>query len=242
MYNFFVTDEQIKDNKVTIKGGDYNHIANVLRMKEKDRFFVCNKDNASSYLVEIQNIDKNEVICKIISENESSESKVNITIFQGIPKADKMEIIIQKAVELGVSNIYPVAMKNCVGRIKDENKKISRWQNISEASAKQSKRNIVPKIENQINIQELCKKIKEYDLSILAYENEKTLNLRQLLKKNKNINNLAIIIGPEGGFDEKEVTELEDAGAISCSIGKRILRCETASIALLSMIMYEFEF
>ena len=94
MYNFFVTDEQIKDNKVTIKGGDYNHIANVLRMKEKDRFFVCNKDNASSYLVEIQNIDKNEVICKIISENESSESKVSITIFQGIPKTDKMEIII----------------------------------------------------------------------------------------------------------------------------------------------------
>ena len=88
MYNFFVTDEQIKDNKVTIKGGDYNHIANVLRMKEKDRFFVCNKDNASSYLVEIQNIDKNEVICKIISENESSESKVNITIFQGIPKTE----------------------------------------------------------------------------------------------------------------------------------------------------------
>ena len=229
MYNFFVPDEQIEDNKVIIKGADYNHISNVLRMKEKDRFFVCNKDDASSYLVEIQNIDKNEIVCKI-------------TLFQGIPKTDKMEMIIQKGIELGVFDIYPVAMKNCVGKIKDENKKISRWQTIAEAAAKQSKRNIVPKIENQINIDELCKKIKEYDLSILAYENEKTLNLRKLLKKNKNINNLAIIIGPEGGFDEKEVEKLEEAGAISCSIGKRILRCETASIAMLSMIMYEFEF
>lgn len=242
MYNFFVPDEQIEDNKVIIKGADYNHISNVLRMKEKDRFFVCNKDDASSYLVEIQNIDKNEIVCKIISENESTEPKVNITLFQGIPKTDKMEMIIQKGIELGVFDIYPVAMKNCVGKIKDENKKISRWQTIAEAAAKQSKRNIVPKIENQINIDELCKKIKEYDLSILAYENEKTLNLRKLLKKNKNINNLAIIIGPEGGFDEKEVEKLEEAGAISCSIGKRILRCETASIAMLSMIMYEFEF
>lgn len=242
MYNFFVPSEQIENNKITINGADYNHISNVLRMKKKERFFVCDKDNANSYLVEIEDINKNEIICKIISENETTEPKINITLFQGIPKSDKMETIIQKSVELGVSTIYPVAMKNCIGKIKDEKKKITRWQSISESAAKQSKRNIIPKIENQISDNELCEKIKEYDLTILAYENEKTLNLKKLLKQNKNIKNIAIIIGPEGGIDKCETEEFEKQGAISCSIGKRILRCETASIVMLSMLMYEFEF
>lgn len=242
MYNFFVESEQIENNKVIINGDDYNHISNVLRMKINDKFYVCNKDNAKSYLVQIETIEKQNVECKIISEVESTEPAAKITLFQGIPKSDKMETIIQKSVELGVTAIVPVAMKNCIGKIKDENKKIARWKSISEAAAKQSKRNIIPKIENQINDKELEERIKDYELVLMAYENEKNLNLRKVLNENKNAKNIAIIIGAEGGIDQSEAEKFEEAGAVLCSIGKRILRCETAPLVMLSMIMYEFEF
>ena len=151
MYNFFVTDEQIKDNKVTIKGGDYNHIANVLRMKTGDNFFVSNKDSGESYLTVVKNILNDEVECEIIEKKETRESNVKVTLYQGLPKSDKMELIIQKSVELGVSKIVPVDMKYCIAKLNNEDKKIARWQTISESAAKQSKRNIIPKIEGKIS-------------------------------------------------------------------------------------------
>lgn len=242
MYNFFVNENQFLDNKVFIKGNDFNHIKNVLRMKNGEKFYVSNKISGDSYLVNLDNYSQDEVICNIIEKMDSKESTVKVTLFQGLPKADKMEYIIQKSVELGVYNIVPVDMKFCVAKLNNEEKKLSRWQTISEAAAKQSKRNIIPKIENKISFKNMLGILNDFDLVIIAYENENKTNLKEILQENKNINNIAIIIGPEGGLAQDEVELLIENGAKSASIGKRILRTETASLAMLSMIMYEFEF
>ena len=151
-----------------------------------------------------------------------------------------MELIIQKNVEIGINKIYPVEMKFCIGKIKD-NKKITRWQTIAEAAAKQSKRNIIPTIENPISFKEMTEVLKEYDLALVAYENEEKTNIKEVLQQNPDAKKLAIIIGPEGGISKEEVENLVSNGAKEVSLGKRILRTETASISMLSMIMYQYD-
>lgn len=242
MHNFFANEDQFKDNKVFIRGNDYNHIANVLRMKTGDNFFVSNKDSGESYLTVVKNILNDEVECEIIEKKETRESNVKVTLYQGLPKSDKMELIIQKSVELGVSKIVPVDMKYCIAKLNNEDKKIARWQTISESAAKQSKRNIIPKIEGKISFKQMLNEFEKYDLVILAYENEDKTNLKQVLSRNKACKSIAIIVGPEGGLSEDEVKETVDLGGKCVSLGKRILRTETAPLALLSMIMYEYEF
>src|SRR5574344_1203230 len=194
MYNFFVNKNQIIEDKVTIVRDDYNHIANVLRMKAGDKIIISNKDNSKSFLAIIEDITKEKVICKIIKEKESTESNIDVTIFQGITKSDKMEYIIQKATELGANMITPVEMKYCIGKINDENKKISRWQKIAEVAAKQCKRNKIPQISKPTNIYEICKNVKNFDIVLVAYENEKTITIKQALEKNENSQKIAIII------------------------------------------------
>lgn len=173
------------------------------------------------------------------------ESKVHVTIFQGLPKADKMEYIIQKSTELGAVKIVPVEMVRCVVKLdnKKEDKKIERWQKIAESAAKQSGRDLIPKVEMPININDLCKMIKDFDAVILAYEEEKENTLKNELKKlNKNESiNIGVIIGPEGGIDKSEIEKLANAGAKVVTLGKRILRTETASLNIISNIMYEYE-
>ena len=151
-----------------------------------------------------------------------------------------MEYIIQKSVELGVNRIFPVNMKKCIAKIKDEDKKNNRWQKISEAAAKQCKRNIIPSIERSVNMDFLYENIKNYDLVIVAYENEENKTIKDILK-NKNMKKIAIIVGPEGGLSKEEVLNLINNGAKVASLGKRILRTETAPIAILSMIIYEYD-
>ena len=241
MYNFFVNSNDINDNFAKISGEDYNHIRNVLRMKIGTKILINDKEKSNSYLAEIQEIGAKEIICKVIEKMESNEMSVNVTLFQGIPKSDKMEYIIQKSVELGVSEIVPTEMKNCVAKINNEENKLTRWNKISETAAKQSKRSIIPKVESKISFDDLLNKIKEFDLVIVAYENEKHTSLKDVLQNCKGVKNIAIIIGPEGGIDTKELKLLEDNGAQVASLGKRILRTETAPIAMLSMILYEYE-
>ena len=245
MPKFFVKTNQISNNKIQVLGEDVKHITQVLRAKKGEKLNICNVDNGTDYLAEIEEITKQEVLCNIIEQIEnSSESKVEITIFQGLPKADKMEYIIQKNTELGVKKFTPVIMKRCVAKLepKDINKKIQRWQKIAEAAAKQSGRNIIPTVEKPITVEELSKKVNEFDVLILAYENEKNNTLKAELK-NINIENLKIgvIIGPEGGLDINEVNILVESGAKAVSLGKRILRTETASIMIISNIIYEYE-
>ena len=241
MHNFFINNNQIEDDRVHIKGQDAKHISQVLRMKKDEKIFICNKQNGDRFLAKIENIEKDEVMCTLIENAEITEPNIKIDLFQGLPKSDKMEFIIQKAVELGISEITPVEMKNCIAKIKDEDKKISRWQAISESAAKQSKRSIIPKINKVEKIKDIKDKVNDYDLIIFAYESEKNISLKDILKDNKDISKIAIIIGPEGGFDNAEVKELDELGAIRVSLGKTILRTETASIAMISMILYEYE-
>ncbi len=241
MYNFFVEDNQVIEDNIKIIGEDYKHISKVLRMSVGEKISICIKQTEERFLVEIIEIDNEKVICKIIEQFQSNETNINVTIFQGIPKSDKMELIIQKSVELGTKNIIPVEMKNCIAKIKEPDKKIPRWQAISEAAAKQSKRNIIPKIEYPINMTEMYNQLSGYDIVLVAYENEKNIGIKDILKQHKQAKEIAIIIGPEGGLTETEIEHIEKQGGISVSLGKRILRTETASLVLLSMIMYEFE-
>ena len=243
MHKFFVDNNQINNSCIEIKNDDYNHIVKVLRKKIGDILLISNKMTAETFKCKIEEITGTKIICSIIEENQkNTEMRIKIDIYQGLPKADKMEYIIQKSVELGANAIIPVNMKYCIAKIKDEDKKINRWNKISEVAAKQSKRNIVPKIGKLINFDELYEKIKNYDLVIVAYENEDKTTIKEILKNKRNSRNIAVVIGPEGGISKEEIEKLQQVGAITVSLGKRILRTETAPIAVLSMIMYEYEF
>jgi len=246
MPKFFVKNNQIEENRIIITGEDVNHIKNVLRLKIDDNIQICNSDTAKNYTCGISKLNDNSIECIIFNEIESnSESNLDITIFQGIPKADKMELIIQKCVELGVDQITPVEMKRCIAKIEDKakNKKIERWQKISEVAAKQCGRDIVPIINNVINVKNVCNIICEYDIVLLAYENEEINTLKNEMQKLKNIENkeikIGIIIGPEGGLEKEEVDVLKGNGAKVITLGKRILRTETVAFVLASIIMYE---
>ncbi len=246
MYKFFVADNQIKNGEAKIIGEDVKHIKDVLRLNVGEDIIICNKNLGISYSANIANISKDEVICNIINKNEiTTEPRVNIDIYQGLPKSDKMEYIIQKTTEIAVKNIYPVALERCIAKLdkKDENKKILRWQKIAEAAAKQSKRDFIPQIHNVINLENICKNIPNYDIILLAYENEESNTIKTELQKIEKDDNISIgvVIGPEGGLTEKEVNTLITAGAKCITLGKRILRAETAPIVVLSDIIYEFE-
>ena len=246
MPKFFVKENQIQNNIIEIIGTDINHIKNVLRLKENDKIEICNSDSQKNYLCEINELNDIAIKCNILEEiTESREAEVKVTIFQGLPKSDKMELIIQKAVELGVYDITPVEMTRCVVKLndKDKSKKIERWNKISEVAAKQCQRDIIPKINSVISIKGIIEEIENYDAIILAYEKEKEYTIKQELKKLKSekAKKIGIIIGPEGGLEEKEVEMLKDNGAHVITLGKRILRTETVALNVLSNIIYEFE-
>ena len=246
MPKFFVKTNQIEENRIKIIGEDVKHINQVLRAKIGEELTICNLDTTLNYITTISQITPEYVMCDIQDCVKSFvESNVQVTIFQGLPKADKMEYIIQKNTELGAKQIVPVEMVRCVVKLdsKKEGKKIERWQKIAESAAKQSGRDFIPKVENSINLQKLLNLIQKYDIVLLAYENEEKNTLKNVLKTLENKKNLkiGIIIGPEGGIDYKEVQKLLGAGAKTITLGKRILRTETVGLAMASIIMYELE-
>lgn len=246
MYKFFISQNQINKENATIVGEDVNHISNVLRLKPMEQIIICNKDAGKSYISQIVEIDKESIECKLLEGIiETTECGINIDLFQGLPKADKMEFIIQKTTELGVKNIIPVAMERSIVKLDDKSKikRLERWNKIAEVAAKQSKRDVIPTIKDVINVKNICKEVEKYDIILIAYENEEKNTLKDVLKslnRDKSLN-IAIVIGPEGGLSEEEVEQLTNSGAISVTLGKRILRTETASLVLLSDIIYEFE-
>ena len=243
MKKFFVNNKQIKQNLIEIINEDVNHIKNVLRLEEDTLIQIS--DGKQNYISKIITIEKDKVICEIVEELENeNEAKVQIDIYQGLPKSDKMEYIIQKCTELGVNQYFPVSMKRSIVKLsgKDEEKKILRWQKIAEGAAKQSGRDVIPKVFNIQNINNVCNNIENYDIVLVAYELEKEKSLKQELQKIK-VNNdakIAILIGPEGGIEEEEINLLKKNGAKIISLGKRILRTETVALVVSSIIMYEF--
>lgn len=276
MQHFFINQNQITNNEIKITGKDVNHIKNVLRCKIKEQIEVSVLETEEKYLVEILELNNQDVRCKILNKiEENFESNVKINIIQGLPKADKMELIIQKCTELGVKEITPLELERCVVKLngKDVDKKLERWENIAETAAKQCGRNCVTKINRLYNLKNIGEILKNNDLVIVAYEDEKSTSLKDVLSELKFRNlqqelsfaalsnfkeinadleqsdnkankkedeiKIAIIIGPEGGLEEKEVETLKSFGAKSVSLGKRILRTETVAISLVSIIMYE---
>ncbi len=252
MRKFFVEEKNIQNGKIEIDGSDVNHIKNVLRLEVGTEIEVCSKDTSECYTCKIAHIDVDKVECDIIEKSiSSSEGNVILDIYQGLPKFDKMELIIQKGTELGVHRFIPVKMRRSIVKLddKDASKKVERWNKISEVASKQSLRDIVPEVEMPIKINILAERIKDYDIVMVAYEEEKTNFIKDELQnlKNQMINNgtsdykIAVLIGPEGGLDISEVNELKEAGARVVSLGRRILRTETASMQMASIIMYELE-
>ena len=254
MYQFFVEDEQVQENKVVILGTDVNHIVNVLRMRTGEQIRVSSA-SGTSYYCHVSRMSQDEVWAEIDRTDEQGTELPNkVWLFQGIPKSDKLELIIQKTTELGVGVIVPVAMKNCVAKIDDKkvDAKQKRWQAIAESAAKQSKRTVIPQIEKPLPWKQALKRALELDVLLVPYENERGMNAtREVLQQIKAGQSVGIMIGPEGGFSEEEIGMIEALQAETAkdthphvhklSLGRRILRTETAGIAALAMLGYETE-
>ena len=244
MYQFFVEDTQVGESSVTIEGSDVNHIRNVLRMKCGEKVRISTQ-SGRNYFCEVAEITEAMVCADILEEcAEGTELPNKIYLFQGLPKNDKMELIIQKGTELGVHSFVPVAFKRSIVKLdeKDKVKKQIRWQKIAEVAAKQSGRDIVPKVHEVKTIKNVCDLINEYDVVLVAYENEDKNSLKNELNLIKQGDvKIAVVIGPEGGIEETEVQELKNAGAKIVSLGKRILRTETVAIVVAGIINYELE-
>ena len=239
MYNFFVENTAKKDGRYFIAGADYNHIKNVLRMNMGEQFLVSCE--GVSDLCELESIESDTVVAKIIKTNyQSTNLPINIHLFQGLPKSDKLELIIQKAVELGVATVTPVSMKRSIVKIDDKKKKSKRerWQAIAEAAAKQSKRTAVPEVCDVLSYKEFIARAKELDLLLVPYECADGMSAtKAALREIKSGMNVGIIIGPEGGFEQKEIEDALEIGGKVISLGSRILRTETAAITTIAMCM-----
>ena len=245
MSNFFIDSGNIDGENAYVTGSDVNHTKNVLRMKESDEIKLSTGDGLL-YTAVISEFLPDRIVCRIIDcEGGRSELPARIILFQGLPKKDKMELIIQKAVELGVFEIVPVMMKRTIVKLEDnkkEQKKLERWRTISLTAAKQSGRAIVPEVSDFITFNEAVKQAKGLEYNLIPYENEKGMDkARELIKELKDKKSIGIFIGPEGGIAEDELELAINAGAKPISLGNRILRTETAGLALVSVIAFEID-
>lgn len=245
MYHFFAASTDILDRDIYIRGEDYNHIKNVLRMRPGEVISVSDGVTAKEYRCHIEDFTKDAVHCRLDFIKEAdAELPVRIILFQSLPKADKMEFIIQKAVELGVSEIVPVASKRCVVRL-DEKKAIAkteRWNAIAKAAAKQSARNAVPVVHDILSFNEALDRAKSSDVRLIPYElAEDFSKTREIINKQRPEGTIALFIGPEGGFAEEEIEAAKKAGVEPVTLGRRILRTETAALVVLSWFIYKFE-
>lgn len=245
MRKFFVKNENISGNIAKIIGEDVKHMKNVLRLLQNDIIIVCD-ENGKNYEAKIILIERDEIQTSILRElDNTTETNINITVLQCLPKSDKMELIIQKCTELGVSEFTPLRSENVVVSLDSSKaeKKRQRWQKIAEEAAKQSKRSKIPKINNIIDLDEIKDCIFDKDLVLLAYEKEDGNGIKEVLGglNHSAIKDIAIIIGAEGGFTESEVENLKQISNLkSISLGPRILRTETAGIVLAGIVLYEF--
>lgn len=243
MFNFFVEDNSREGNCYYIEGHDFNHIKNVLRMHVGDTILVS--ESGMSHLCEIRSLEGDTCVAEITEENfQNTDLPVEIHLFQALPKGDKMEFIIQKTVELGVDKIYPVEMKRCVVKLDDKKKKskVQRWQSISESAAKQSKRCKIPEIGEVLSFKQAMEEAKEMDLFLVPFESKRgMLDTKDALSEIKSGMKIGIIIGPEGGFEDKEVEDAVAIGGKTVSLGSRILRTETAAMTSVGMVMLHVE-
>ncbi len=245
MYQFFVEDGQVREEKIVITGSDVNHIKNVLRMKPGEKIRVSD-ESGRAYFCHIAELSQEMVTAWIDAKDaQGTELSNRIYLFQGLPKSDKMELIIQKAVELGAYAVVPVAMKNCVVKLDEKKSKsrTERWQTIAKSAAKQSKRTLIPQVYAPISWAEALSMAQKLDIVLVPYENERGMAAtREMIGDIQAGRSIGVMIGPEGGFAPEEIKEAEHrAGFFRISLGRRILRTETAGIAALSMLVYALD-
>lgn len=244
MPKFFTERENIKGNKLIINDDDATHIRKVLRLNENDEIIVCDGMGVD-YIVRIEEIGKGEIVCDIIDTIMcDTEPSIKVTLYQGLPKAAKMDYIIQKNTELGISRIVPAKLSRCVVKLEDKNaedKKTQRWQKIANEAAKQSGRGVIPTVSAPLTIDEIINEVKDSDLVFVPYECEENTRLSQVIKENPDAKNISFIIGPEGGFDASEIAKFKSLGIKTITLGKRILRTETAGESVLAMLMYGYD-
>jgi len=239
MRKFFAEKNEIFIDEIILRGENYRHIVNVLRMEVEDQIWISD-GISKEYLSEIEEIKEDIIKLRIIeSKSFESESLLKIHLCQGLPKSDKMDYIVQKNTELGIASIQPIAMDRCIVKLdaKKAAKKQARWQKIAEEASKQSKRNLIPEIKPLIKLDDWLES-NEGKLIIVPYEDEMQVGLKDFVKKNMNVNEIFLFIGPEGGFEISEIEKLKSNDAVVVSLGKRILRTETAGIATNSILQY----
>lgn len=244
MHHFFISPEQVTDSNIIINGTDVNHIKNVLRMKAGEEILVSD-GQGHDYICKIEDINEEEVVTRITDEQfEGTELPARLYLFQALPKGDKMELIIQKAVELGVYAIVPVKTSRCVVKLdkKKEECKLKRWNAIAMSAAKQSRRGIIPQVMNVMGFKEAMEFADQFDKNIIPYENFKDMTeTKNLLDTIDKAQSIGIFIGPEGGFAPEEIELAMDKDVHPISLGKRILRTETAGMSILSVLMFRLE-
>ena len=245
MYRFYVAADQLAEKEVFISGGDVNHIKNVLRLEVGDWIVACD-GNGTDYVSRIQSICSDEVVASIEKvQPTGTELPVRITLFQGMPKKDKLELIIQKAVELGACEIVPVMTKRTVVKLSEEkkiNKRLERWQSIAYAAAKQCDRGIIPTVHKPVSYEEALAMADQLDYNVIPYELQTGMEeARKIVDQACKQRSLGIFIGPEGGFEPEEVERAMTRNIHPMTLGKRILRTETAGMALLSILMFQMQ-
>ena len=247
MFQFFVEPGQINinDKRVIIEGPDVNHIKNVLRMKVGEEIVVSDGVDGKEYRCGISALEDTRVLCELrFIKEDNVELPAKVYLFQGLPKSDKMEMIIQKAVELGVYQVIPVATKRCVVKLDDKkaSSKIARWQAIAEAAAKQSKRGIIPKVADVMPFSQAVTKAGQMTVKVIPYEMAEDMDkTREVFAGIRPASEVAVFIGPEGGFEPAEIAMAQEAGVEPITLGKRILRTETAGLTVLSWLVYLLE-
>lgn len=244
MPKFFTARENITEKAITIDSEDAKHIERVLRLGVGDEITVCD-GRGIDYKAKISEIDKCCVKCDILSRKKcDTEPGIKVTLYQGLPKASKMDYIIQKTTELGITRIVPVTLSRCVVKLENRNaekKKVERWQKIAYEAAKQSGRGVIPEVTMPMTLDEAITDMKEADLAFAPYECETNAGLHDLIDSNSDVGTVSFMIGPEGGFDITETQKLTDAGITTITLGRRILRTETAGEAVLAMLMYGYK-
>ena len=245
MYRFYVSADQLAEKEVFISGGDVNHIKNVLRLEVGDWIVACD-GNGTDYVSRIQSICSDEVVASIEKvQPTGTELPVKITLFQGMPKKDKLELIIQKAVELGAAAIVPVMTKRTVVKLSEEkkiNKRLERWQSIAYAAEKQCDRGIIPTVHKPVSYEEALAMADQLDYNVIPYELQTGMEeARKIVDQACKQRSLGIFIGPEGGFEPEEVERAMTRNIHPMTLGKRILRTETAGMALLSILMFQMQ-
>lgn len=246
MHKFFTEPHNITENQGIILGDDVKHIYKVLRLSEGEEV-VLNNCEGTEYLGKISSISKSEVVVDIIEKLDiNNESKIKIHLFQGLPKGQKMDLIVQKGTELGIYEFIPTITSRVDVKLKGEFKKLDRLNRIALEASKQSKRSIIPKVREVINFDEAINELNNMDLVVIPYENAEDFGIKSLMRKLndenvnfENIKEIGIVIGPEGGFEEDEINKLKDNGAHIVTLGKRILRTETAGFTATALLQYE---